>query len=193
MRILAFEGKHKIADRWESEPYMVVDQPTPGIPVYVLKPEKGQGRQRTLHRNNLLPIGSIPWEEAKAVSPEVSTERPRPKPHKPRSKPVPPVPEVEVEVDTSSEDEYVMMYPLVEAEGGNEGEDHSSSGTDQEDEEVIEDPQGTLPLRRSCRERRPPTRYKDYVMSHQRKPPTPAVRKKIAGHLHIKWFRCWTK
>ena len=51
----AWKGKHKIQDRWESEEYQVIEQPTPGIPVYKVKCIAG-GRTRVLHHNLLLPL-----------------------------------------------------------------------------------------------------------------------------------------
>ena len=33
----AWKGRHKIQDRWEDEEYQVVDQPTPGVPIYAVK------------------------------------------------------------------------------------------------------------------------------------------------------------
>ena len=51
----AWKGRHKIQDCWEEEEYQVVDQPTPGVPVYVVKSIVG-GRPRVLHRNLLLPL-----------------------------------------------------------------------------------------------------------------------------------------
>ena len=51
----AWKGRHKIQDPWEEEEYQVVDQPTPGVPVYVVKSIAG-GRPRVLHRNLLLPL-----------------------------------------------------------------------------------------------------------------------------------------
>ena len=51
----AWKGRHKIQDRWEDEEYQVVDQPTPGDPVYAVKSIAG-GRPRVLHRNLLLPL-----------------------------------------------------------------------------------------------------------------------------------------
>ena len=51
----AWKGRHKIQDCWEEEEYQVVDQPTPGVPVYVVKSIMG-GRPRVLHRNLLLPL-----------------------------------------------------------------------------------------------------------------------------------------
>ena len=51
----AWKGKHKIQDRWESDEYQVIEQPTPGIPVYKVKCIAG-GRSRVLHCNLLLPL-----------------------------------------------------------------------------------------------------------------------------------------
>ena len=51
----AWKGRHKIQDHWEEEEYQVVDQSTPGVPVYVVKSIAG-GRPRVLHRNLLLPL-----------------------------------------------------------------------------------------------------------------------------------------
>ena len=51
----AWKGRHKIQDHWEEEEYQVVDQPTPGVPVYVVKSIAG-GRARVLYRNLLLPL-----------------------------------------------------------------------------------------------------------------------------------------
>ena len=50
-----WKGRHKIQDRWEDKEYQVVDQPTPGVPVYAVKSIAG-GRPRVLHRNLLLPL-----------------------------------------------------------------------------------------------------------------------------------------
>jgi hypothetical protein len=60
VKILAFEGRHKLADRWEDDPYEVLERPNPDIPVYVVRKEDGTGPKRILHRNNLLPIGTLP-------------------------------------------------------------------------------------------------------------------------------------
>ena len=63
VRILSFDGTHKLSDKWEEDPYVIVDQPNSDIPVFVVKKENGEGRRRTLHRNHLLPIGIITEEE----------------------------------------------------------------------------------------------------------------------------------
>ena len=51
----AWKGKHKIQDRWESDEYQVIEQPTPGIPIYKVKCIAGD-RTRVLHCNLLLPL-----------------------------------------------------------------------------------------------------------------------------------------
>lgn len=56
VKILAFDGKHKLSNRWEEDPYIILSKPNPDIPVFVVKKENGEGRQRTLHRNLLLPV-----------------------------------------------------------------------------------------------------------------------------------------
>ena len=111
MKKLAFEGTHKLEDKWEDEPYLILDQPNPEVPVYVVRRESGQGKKRTLHRNNLLPIGSINEE----LSDENTPQRPVPRPRRQKSAPeeVTPAPvEVPPDSDNESDDEsfmYVMM------------------------------------------------------------------------------------
>lgn len=56
IRNLGLQGKHKLADRWGSVPYVVQSQ-MPNLPVFRLKPEVGDGPVKILHRNHLLPIG----------------------------------------------------------------------------------------------------------------------------------------
>lgn len=58
VKVVAFAGKHKIADRWEDTPYVVLQQPNTNVPVFKVKREDGEGRCKTLHTNLLLPIGS---------------------------------------------------------------------------------------------------------------------------------------
>ncbi|CAI5659742.1 unnamed protein product [Oreochromis niloticus] len=56
LRNLGLQGKHKLADRWASKPY-VVESKMPNLPVFRLKPEDGDGPIKILHRNHLLPLG----------------------------------------------------------------------------------------------------------------------------------------
>jgi hypothetical protein len=63
VRIVAYDGKHKIADKYEQQPYIVMDKPNIDIPVYVVQQEDRQGPTRILHRNLLLPIGHLPLDK----------------------------------------------------------------------------------------------------------------------------------
>ena len=56
IKIVAHKARHKIQDRWESEEYIVIEQPIPGTPVNRVRPVTGT-KVRTLHRNLLLPLG----------------------------------------------------------------------------------------------------------------------------------------
>ena len=52
VKIMTFEGKHKLADRWKDEPYVVLQQPNPEIPVFVVQREGRDGRNRVYRRVN---------------------------------------------------------------------------------------------------------------------------------------------
>uniref|UniRef100_A0A3B3C2E1 Integrase catalytic domain-containing protein n=1 Tax=Oryzias melastigma TaxID=30732 RepID=A0A3B3C2E1_ORYME len=57
--------KGKLSDRWDSEPQVVVGQPSPDHPVYKVRPEGKDGPERVLHRNNLRPC--LPCLDPKVV------------------------------------------------------------------------------------------------------------------------------
>jgi len=59
VRNVGVPGKHKLADRWKSDVY-VIEQKQAGIPVYTVKPELVVGPSKTYYRNLLLPVGSLP-------------------------------------------------------------------------------------------------------------------------------------
>ena len=67
VKIVKFDGRHKLSNKWEEDPYIVESQPNPDIPVYIVKKENGEGRKRTLHRNLLLPIGHLNPMDTSAV------------------------------------------------------------------------------------------------------------------------------
>lgn len=52
VRVMKFEGKHKIADKFEEEVYEVVEQPREEIPVYKLR-SLDTNTEKLLHRNHL--------------------------------------------------------------------------------------------------------------------------------------------
>jgi len=106
VRKVGFQGKHKLADKWEQQPYITCAMPDPTIPVYVVRPENGT-KTRTLHRNMLLPYNYIPVEHAE---PEPSRRKSDSTPSARRSKPTEPSPESSSEYssDDSSSDRYVI-------------------------------------------------------------------------------------
>ncbi|CAI5662959.1 unnamed protein product [Oreochromis niloticus] len=61
VRNVNVRGKHKLANRWEQNIHIVVKR-VKDSPVYVVRPENGDGPQRTLHRDLLLPCGFLPVE-----------------------------------------------------------------------------------------------------------------------------------
>ena len=88
IRNVAFTGKHKLADRWQEDVYVIKNQPNPEIPVFELQLESGKGKIKTLHRNLLLPIGSLPLNQ----------------------KPETPQDDVLVDVSSDEEDEKVLHW-----------------------------------------------------------------------------------
>ena len=87
VRVLAFEGKCKLANKWNGEIYVVESQPNPDIPVYVLYNEADRSSRRMLHRNHLLPIGRTADDRSDTQDtandqPVTSKRRPVPRPRK---------------------------------------------------------------------------------------------------------------
>ncbi|KAI3374447.1 hypothetical protein L3Q82_006267 [Scortum barcoo] len=62
VRNVRIRGKHKLADKWESDVHIVVKH-AGDLPVYIVKPEHKDGPLRTLHRDLLLPCGFLPVAE----------------------------------------------------------------------------------------------------------------------------------
>lgn len=60
IRNVGIKGKHKLADRWNRDIYIVIDQPHDHIPVFRVRKEHGRGAVKTLHRNHLLPFMALP-------------------------------------------------------------------------------------------------------------------------------------
>ena len=82
VRKVGLKGKQKLADRWEEEVCVVTSQPDSSIPVFTVRKLDGRGRSRTLHRNMLLPVKSVPSvpsEECQstALTPRVTRSRTR--------------------------------------------------------------------------------------------------------------------
>lgn len=73
VKVCHVEGRQKLGDRWEPEPYLVVKKQA-GIPVYVVRSEFGE-RERVLHRNLLtqcmfLPTGLAQEEMGEGDDPD---------------------------------------------------------------------------------------------------------------------------
>lgn len=60
IRKVGLKGKNKLADKWDKDPYVVVGQPDPKIPVFQVKKESDTNTLKILHRNMLLPFSTIP-------------------------------------------------------------------------------------------------------------------------------------
>ena len=101
VRKVNLRGRQKLADKWETDPFVIVDIPFPGQPVYKVRPESAKGPLRTLHRNMLLPFISIPDEE----------EEPKPvRKRRPRPQPVPV--EKEYDADSSASESSSSSTPV---------------------------------------------------------------------------------
>ena len=57
---MGLHGKHKLADRWDMESYVVIDMPGKYVLVHNVQKEFGDGSVKTLHRNMLLSFSAIP-------------------------------------------------------------------------------------------------------------------------------------
>ena len=69
VRQVGLQGKHKLADRWEEEVCVVTAQPNSSIPVLTICQIDGSGQCRTLHRNMILPVKSVPTAQVPVAKP----------------------------------------------------------------------------------------------------------------------------
>ena len=53
---MCLRGKNKLADKWDKDPYVVIDIPDKNVPVYKVQRESGNPTVKALHRNMLLPF-----------------------------------------------------------------------------------------------------------------------------------------
>ena len=84
IRQVAFKGRHKISDKWDKDPYVVIDIP---IPVFKVQKEHDSAVVKTLHMNLLLPFSAIPRTDqvegilpSKPVKQGLKTGKAMPKP-----------------------------------------------------------------------------------------------------------------
>lgn len=94
-------GPGKLRSYWEDQVHVVVSQKGEDSPVYEVKPERGTGRCRILHRNMLMPCNALPLDEPAPVPPQ------KQKPHGQQRKPTrEPAAVMSEESGSSDEEEY---------------------------------------------------------------------------------------
>ena len=177
VKILAFKGKHKLADKFEEEVYTVERQPNEEIPVFVVKDPNG--KLKTLHRNHLLPVNTK-FEKRPTPAPRrtnVVNKDKEEEVHHPRTREsveqtlVRTREEHDKETEESEEEDIDIAYSPTTTD---EDECVSEEEEDEEEEEATEDvvrqedtvralvPEQQQQLRRSTRERRKPKWYGMY-------------------------------
>ena len=115
VKIVTFDGKHKISDKWEDEPYIVLDQLDLSIPVFQIQKETTKGKIRTLHRNLLLPISQLNFYKThKELEESKEIEKPKPKPRTRARKQKKETEDVHIDTsyryeDTSSDEEIEII------------------------------------------------------------------------------------
>ena len=168
---VGLKGKHKLANKWQTDVFLIVGQQDPDLPVYQVQKESGNGKIRTVHRNLILPL-SLPLdptvhgtemktpEKTQALPPEVPSNS------EPESEPNPPV--------SDSDEDIHLIYPSLDEEM--QSDDDAETTSPAESSESSNSDVGEPPiLRRSGRNRRPPAwlRSGDFVTMAQRAPLSP--------------------
>ena len=74
MRKVGIQGKHKLADLWEADPYIIRSQPITHVPVFRVEKENSAGKFKLLHRNMLLPFHGLPSPFFEPSSPRKATK-----------------------------------------------------------------------------------------------------------------------
>ena len=180
VKLVGLTGKHKLADKWESEPYEIIRKPDSAMPVYVVKRCDGEGHERTLHRNMLFPL-ALPQTDDNAGGieagslPETDTEssgsdsraltRSKQAPVEEQSSSYSEDEEIQVVTDESGNDIQARNAPIVPLNPRQPSAEEPSSNDDTSEQEDENAPQ----IRRSTRVKRRPQRFRDgtYVMFPQ--------------------------
>lgn len=166
---VAFEGPHKLENRWEMEPYIVESQPDVDVPVYTITPQFGKGRNRTLHRNLLLPIGKkLPeMKTTSLLNPEAAPFIQKKTRNQTSS--FEPAEEVWESDDDDIWEQGTILNPqsedqrkdIIQASPAASESSNREESEVQEAEPLARHEEETLIIRRSGRQRRPPARYTD--------------------------------
>ena len=109
IRNVGLRGKNKLADKWDKDPYVVIDIPDRNVPVYKVQRESGYPTVKTLHRNMLLPFSAIPGISEIRPTPSITQPPKQKKTINSAPKPSLPVSESDSNSD-SDESTYVPRY-----------------------------------------------------------------------------------
>ncbi|KAI3369564.1 hypothetical protein L3Q82_024377 [Scortum barcoo] len=96
-------GPGKLSDYWEDAVHTVVKQMGSDLLVYEVRPERGKGRSRVLHRNLLMPCDHLPFEKQPEVAKHDQSKQK--KKHQPTSQ--------SQESDEDSGDEYDLHREIL--------------------------------------------------------------------------------
>ena len=79
VRNVNIRGKSKLCDKWERDPYRILEIPIYDLPVCKVQRENGKGPVKTLHRNMLLPFMYIPTSQDISHTTNSGTKQKQPK------------------------------------------------------------------------------------------------------------------
>ena len=148
---VGLKGKHKLADKWEHDVYIIVDQPDATLPVYAVRQEGSRGKVRNLHRNMLLPLSLPRLPRVSDAEESMASGSKLPSPGSPSS-------------SSSDVDQIKISVPVVDQSSSilsaSSEDEESSSSTEHQS---VSDSTSSLsgeptppPLRRGTRIRAPP-------------------------------------
>ena len=125
VRALGAKAQSKISTPWEPYPYVVESQPDSSIPVYKVRPERGNGASRILHRDKLLPIALSTEHDDGQLVPDVVRKRAE---KKPRSQ----LPPSDSESGSDNEDNILIFH------AEHDPADETPAEADESDEDTME-------------------------------------------------------
>lgn len=170
LRILAYDGKHKIADKFEENVYVIKSQPNQDILVFVISDE--DGHEKTVHRNLIIPTGIIEKLKGTEVRPDTEEDRKQEEKEQIDEK----VKDKRNRDANDSESEDVCIIKVLAPQPNTDTIRHSEEmDTEDQDrvpvqreiEKSIQEPEieRDLQLRKSTREKNRPVWHDSYAMS----------------------------